>query len=115
MLRSENVRVGMGYVNEREGVVREVIDELDRFRIRYNEFELRTGRLRAPAQRVTYRRAFARWASREATPRELAWLHPNAKLPWSKNEKPQEQGKLEHEHARARMEQVVQSSVTHRW
>ncbi len=115
MSRSESVKVGTAYVNERDDSIREVVEELDRFRIRFNEYKLQTGRLIAPPLRTAYKRPFIRWASREATPRELALLHPNGKHAWHRPPRPQELRNLEHEHRRAGLEQVVQSSVMHRW
>lgn len=115
MLRSESLKVGAAYVNERDGLLREVVEELDRFRIRFNEFDLQTGRLHAPARRVGYKRPFARWATRKATAAELALARPAATSSGLASANVYELGKLEHEHRRAGIEQVVHSNVMHRW
>ncbi len=115
MLRQQAIRVGGTYVNERDGHIREVVEELDRFRVRVNEFDLRTGRLVAPPLRLAYKRHLHRWANREATPEELVRLHPRD----MNRVVPRQEGavvsKIEREHSRARLEQVVASNVMHRW
>ncbi len=114
MPRSEPVKVGTAYINEREGLIREVIEEVDQFRIKFNEFDKRTGRLISPPMRISYKRPFARWASREASQRELGWLHPNAGHAWLASGKAGEENSLDQDHRRARMEQVIQTNVLHR-
>ncbi len=115
MSSTEPLRVGTAYVNERVGLLREFVEEMDRFRIRFNEFDLKTGRLRIPVRRIGYKRPFARWAKRQATSAERAQTHPTARGPELASANSDELGRLEHEHRRAGIEQVVHSNVMHRW
>ncbi len=115
MLRSETLRVGSAYVNARGSLVREIVEDLDRFRVRFNEFDLNTGRLIAPPLRVSYKRPFARWARREATINELGRLHPGSQRVLVQSARSTETQTLERQHVRARVEQVVHSNVMHRW
>lgn len=115
MFTQESITVGSAYVNERDGLVREIVEEVDRFRVKVNEFSLRTGRLVAPALRTAYKRGMARWAQREATGLELERLHPGDRHSVGNAEAPGETQKAEHEHRRARAEQVAGASAMHRW
>ncbi len=115
MLRQESIKVGGAYVNERDGVIREVVEEVDRFRVRVNEFNLRTGRLVPPVLRTAYKRQLKRWALREASAIEVASLHPGERNAMTTPREMSERRNAEQEHNRARMEQVVASNVLHRW
>ncbi len=55
MLKADSTRVGRAYVNERIGAIREVVEELDRRRIKYNEFDLQTGDLIPAPFQIAYR------------------------------------------------------------
>ncbi len=115
MVRQDSIAVGGAYVNERDGLIREVVEEVDRFRIKVNDFNLQSGRLVLPALRTAYKRGLARWAQREATKPELRRLHPAAEVSVGQPEDPGETQKAEHEHRRARAEQVAALSAMHRW
>ncbi len=115
MSSSEPLKVGIAYVNERDGLLREIVEEMDRIRIRFNEFDLKTGRLRIPVRRIGYKRPFARWATRPATSAERTQTRPTAGGPELAYPNSDELGRLEHEHRRAGIEQVVHSNVMHRW
>ncbi len=75
MLKEEIV-VGKSYVNEGSCIIREVVGEVDRRHIRYHSFELNSGRLLPARHQVCARAELARWADREAGPREIARIHP---------------------------------------
>lgn len=115
MLSGESIRVGMAYLNERDGRIRELIEEVDRFRVRINEFDLRSGRLVPPSLRTADKRPLIRWANREATLIELARIHPGDRRAPIGVVVQNEAAKARREQARARMEQVVASTVMHRW
>ncbi len=78
----EDIVVGRSYVNDTESVIREVVAETDAHHIKFNQFELVTGRLIPASRRVSHRRQFARWANREATEAEAARAHPFKSAAW---------------------------------
>ncbi len=45
MLRKQNIAVGRSYVNEGAHIAREVVEEVDRRKVKYNAFDLVDGRL----------------------------------------------------------------------
>ncbi len=75
MLKDEIV-VGRSYVNEDACIVREVVEEVDDRHVKYQAFELESGRLLPARHRVCEKRDLARWASRLADPDEVARIHP---------------------------------------
>ncbi len=72
----EQIVVGKAYVNDRAQVLREVVEEVDEERVRFNAFELQTGRLLPTRHRTWARSDMASWAQREARPEERALVHP---------------------------------------
>ncbi len=115
MLKADSVRAGHAYVNERTGAIREVVEELDRLRVKYNEFDLRTGELMPAPFRVAYKSQMARWAEREARAFEVSRLHRVNRPSWLDASKPGEMTQMETELRRANQEQVVGRNVLHRW
>ncbi len=115
MSLGESVKVGHSYVNERTGTIREIIEDVDRWRVKYNEYALETGQLIPAAFRVGYKSQLARWAEREARAFEVARLHQLGPHPWSETLRPQEITQNEMELSRATREQTVGHNVLHRW
>ncbi len=72
----EPIVVGKAYVNERSRVLREVVEEIDEQRIKFNAFDLGTGRLLPSRHRTCGKGEMASWAEREAMPDETARAHP---------------------------------------
>lgn len=72
----EDIAVGSSYVNDTESVIREIVEETDAHHVKFNAFELATGRLMPEPHRICHRRQFARWAQREASAAEAARTHP---------------------------------------
>ncbi len=115
MLKANAVRAGHAYVNERMGTIREVVEEIDRLRIKYNEFDLQTGQLIPAPFQMAYRSQLARWAEREARTFEAARLHRLNKHSWFDAPRPGEIQRTEIELRRASREQVVANNALHRW
>ena len=84
----EDILVGSSYVNDKESVIREVVEETDAHHVKFNQFELATGKLMPAPKRVSHRRQFARWAGREATEAEAARTHPYKAEAWLDAEPP---------------------------
>ncbi len=70
------IAVGKGYVQEKAGLIREVIAELDSNHVRFNTFDLVTGQLAPERRQVCRKSALVMWADREARPREMQMVHP---------------------------------------
>ncbi len=75
MLKEEIV-VGKSYVNEGACIIREIVEEIDGRHVRYNVFELESGRLLPARHRVCSRHEFQRWADRQTMPQERLRIHP---------------------------------------
>jgi len=78
----EQIVVGKAYVNARARVLREVVEEVDEQRVKFNAFDLATGRLLPSRHRVCPKPEMAAWAEREADPQETALIHPFEATPW---------------------------------
>ncbi|HEX8990967.1 MAG TPA: hypothetical protein VF784_04765 [Anaerolineales bacterium] len=78
----QDIVVGNSYVNDTESVIREIVEETDAHHVKFNEFELATGRLRPAPHQICHRRQFARWAQRAASAAEAARTHPYAAEAW---------------------------------
>lgn len=74
MLKRRKLTIGRSYVNEDEGVVREVTDQPDRWSVEYAVYDLRSGRLRGPIHEIVKKNLFLDWADREASREEAARL-----------------------------------------
>ncbi len=82
----ERIVVGKAYVNERARVLREVVEEVDERRIKFNAFDLATGRLLPSRHRTCEKREMASWAEREARPDETARAHPFQPDIWTQSD-----------------------------
>jgi hypothetical protein len=100
----ESIVVGKAYVNERARVLREVVEELDEGRVKFNAFDLQSGRLLPSRHRTCDRRDMAAWAEREAQPDETARAHPFERPPWSGSGRPDGDRPVSMETARAALE-----------
>jgi hypothetical protein len=115
MLDKRDITVGGCYVNERDGVAREVVEELDHHKVKYNAFDLTTGRLVPEPHQICFKGELAWWASREANPREIAMLHPFEPTAWFENMPTSEIKSAELELAKSIMLQMVEHNTIHRW
>ncbi len=82
----ERIVVGKAYVNERARVLREVVEEVDERRVKFNAFDLSTGRLLPSRHRTCEKREMASWAQREARPDETARAHPFQPDIWTQSD-----------------------------
>ena len=74
MLKRRDILVGECYVNENTRMAREVLEELDRFRVKYNAYDLTSGYLLRAPHRICQKRQLVHWADREATEEEKTSL-----------------------------------------
>ncbi len=115
MLKSDSIKAGHAYVNERVGSIREVVEELDRLRVRFNEFDLQTGQLIPAPFQIAYKSHWPGGRRREARTFESAQLHTIMGHQWFQALRPSELKKAELERTRASVEQVVGNNTLHRW
>jgi ABC-type cobalt transport system substrate-binding protein len=115
VLRKQDIAVGRSYVNESAHVAREVIEEIDRRKVKYNAFDLLDGRLIPAAMQTCRKSELAHWADREAKPDEIARIHPFEALPWFEAIQEREAKSAEIELTRANIQQVVGNNTIHRW
>ncbi len=115
MLKMQNIAVGRSYVNEGVKIAREVVEEVDQRKIKYNAFDLKDGSLIPVAMQVCRKSDMAHWADREATPDEIAKIHPFDKLPWFEEVPHREVKSAELELTKANLQQVVGNNNIHRW
>jgi hypothetical protein len=81
-MRKQNIAVGKSYVNEREQIARQVVEEIDQRKVKYNAFGLKDGRLTPAVGQICRKSDLAHWADREANLDEIAKMHPFEQLPW---------------------------------
>ncbi len=103
MLKEEIV-VGKSYVNEGACIIREVVEEVDSYHIRYNTFELDSGRLLPARHRVCSKGELKRWADREARANEASRVHPYEQAAWTDPLPSAGRGSLRPEEARSAAE-----------
>jgi hypothetical protein len=115
VLRKQNISVGRAYVNEGEKVAREVVEDVDQYKIKFNAFDLKDGGLIPSAMQVCRKRDMAHWADREATPDEIAKIHPFDKLTWFEEVSHRKVKGAELELTKANLQQVVGNNNIHRW
>ena len=114
-MNRDQIVVGKSYVNDGASIVREVVEEVDARRVKFNAFELRTGKL-IPARRQVCRRSqLARWADREASQRETARIHPFNPGSWFVEVPDRQAVDAELERVKAGMAQTAASQAFHRW
>ena len=115
MLNSHVIGVGKSYVNESKAEVREVVEEVDHRRIKYNAFDLNTGKLIPAPYQVCHKSQLSRWADREARSQEIAKLHPYQPGPWFEEVPSREAVDTQLERTKANMEQLAGNHTFHRW
>ncbi len=76
MLKDFEIRVGKSYVNERARMAREVVEEVDDHKVKYNAFDLITGQLISAPFQICFKSQISRWADREANLTEISRFHP---------------------------------------
>ena len=114
MLRKQNIAVGRSYVNEGAHSAREVVEEVDRRKVKYNAFDLADGRLIPTAMQTCRKSDLALWADREANPDEIGKIHPFDPLPWFEELPHSEVKAARLELTKANIQQVVGNNTIHR-
>lgn len=74
MLKRREVSAGKIYVNEEKQIARDVVEVVNPGQVKFNEYNLRNGRLMRGLHQVCRRDQMIRWADREATPQERTSL-----------------------------------------
>lgn len=74
MLTRRDVSIGKCYVKEKEDIAREVVDVVNRQIVKYNTYNLKTGRLLRQPHQTCLKSQIVRWADREATDEEYSKL-----------------------------------------
>ena len=116
MLKKQNIAVGRSYVNEGAKIAREVVEELDRRKVKYNAYDLVEGGSTPRLSQICRKSELARWADREANPAEISKIHPFEQLPWIEQvPSPREMKAAELELTKAHLQQVVGNNNLHRW
>ena len=115
MLKKQTIFVGRSYVSERARVVREVVEEVDRRRVRYNAFDLEDGSLLQAPLQTCFKCQLLRWADREARPGEMARIHPFELAPGFETSAKQESLSRDQERIKAGSEQAAGTNLLHRW
>jgi hypothetical protein len=77
MLTRRDVGIGKCYVNEKEHIAREVVDVIDHRIVKYNTYNLKTGKLLLQPHQTCPKSQMIRWADREATDIECSKLQLN--------------------------------------
>ena len=114
MLAKHEITVGKCYINERNGIVREVVEEIDRHKVKFNSFNLDTGQLVPKPFQICFKSQMAYWADREATPDEIAVIHPYAATDWFQSLPTSEVVQAQQELVRATMMETVAYNSIHR-
>jgi hypothetical protein len=114
-MRKQNIAVGKTYVNERAQIAREVVEEVDRRKIKYNAFDLKDSKATPSVMQIFRKSALALLADREANPDEIAKLHPFEQLQWFEVISPREVKGAELELTKAKIQQAVGNNNIHRW
>lgn len=115
MLEERMIVIGRAYVKEDARTIREVVEELDDRRVRFNAFDLDTGKLAPSRHQTCSESQLVRWADREALPHEVARLHPYDLTTWFEGLRPGEQAATQLERAKAGMEQLAGNYTYHKW
>lgn len=114
VLNKRNIIVGRSYVNENVHIAREVVEEIDHRKIKYNAFDLTDGRLIPTVQQVCKKSELAHWADREANPDEISIIHPFEQRSWFEELPTRELKSTELELTKANLQQVVGYKNMHR-
>jgi hypothetical protein len=115
MLKDKKIIVGKSYVNEDTGTVREVVEEMDGRHIKFNAFDLDTGKLLPAPNQVCHKNQLARWADREARPHEIAKVHPYNYGAWFEDLPVRDETRAQLERTKANVDQMAASRTFHRW
>jgi len=105
-MQKEQIVVGKSYVNEHACIVREVVEEVDGRRVKFNTFDLATGKLIPTRHKVWNKAQLARWADREASVPETTRVHPYESGAGFNLLFPPEQAGTSLEHAKATMDKM---------
>ena len=114
MLNKRNITVGRSYVNEGTHIAREVVEEIDHRKVKYNAFDLTDGRLIPAVQQVCKKSELAHWADREANPEEISIIHPFEQRTWFEELPVRESKSAELELTKANLQQIVGNKNMHR-
>ncbi len=115
MLNKQNITVGRMYVNEDAHIAREVVEEINHCKVKYNAFDLTKGRLILGVMQVCRKSDLAHWANREANPGEISKIHPFDPQPWFEEVPNREVKRKELELTKANIQAVVGNNSMHRW
>ncbi len=114
MLKDFEIRVGKSYVNERACVAREVVEEVDDRKVKYNAFDLITGQLVSVPFQICFKTQISRWADREANLTEISRFHPFRDQSGFDHQPSSSDEMIELELAKARMQHTVRyNSIYH--
>ena len=114
MLNKRNIKVGRSYVNEDVHIAREVVEEIEHRKIKYNAFDLTDGQLIPAVQQICKKSELAHWADREANPDEISIIHPFEQRSWFEELPRREIKSTELELTKATLQQVVGYKNMHR-
>lgn len=114
MISKYDVTAGKCYINEKKGIAREVVEEIDRHKVKFNAFNLATGQLVPKPFQICFKSQMVYWADREATPDEIAAIHPYVATNWFQSLPTSEVVQAERELARATMMETVAYNTIHR-
>lgn len=114
MLAKHEITVGKCYVNEGNGIAREVVEEIGRHKVKFNAFDLATGQLVPKPFQICFKSQMAYWADREATPDEIAVIHPYVATDWFQNLPTSEVVQAKLELTKATMLDTVAHNTIHR-
>ena len=89
--------------------VREVVEEIDGRRIKFNAFDLDTGKLLPAPNQVGHKNQLMRWADREARRHEIARVHPYNYGVWFEDLPVRQETRIQLERTKAKMEQSAGS------
>ena len=95
-------------------MAREVVEEVGNHKVKYNAFELATGRLVPAPFQTCFRGELAYWADREASPEEVAKLHPFEPAPWFEDVPLDDLKSAGLELTKSKMLQAVEHNTPHR-
>jgi len=113
-IHRRDIAFGRCYVNERSRMAREVVEEVGRHKVRYNAFDLTTGTLVPAPLQTCYKGELAYWADREASPEEIARIHPFEPSPWFEDVPIEDLKTTELELTKSKMLQTVEHNTAHR-
>ncbi len=114
MLKDFEIRVGKSYVNERARVAREVVEEVDDRKVKFNAFDLITGQLVSAPFQICFKSQISRWADREANLTEISRFHPFREQAGFEPLPPSPEEMVEMELAKAHMQHTVRyNSIYH--